>query len=373
MTFNRPTKVIVQLGSIILLSFLVGNCLDPIEFERPVTIKNGVAIQGKLNKGNPSYLNVSIREIFNFEKNSNLINVQSVRLIDGTGNSINIATRRDGVYYKAFSEAESDFTIEYGEGYKIRVEMRDDRIFESSLDTIFPVPTPEKLSVTKETVRGINSIGNVEDLTAISFSIDTPLKVSPEAENARLLWELESTHIFSDSPEAYGLFSCAPVRVDAQAKQCYVTSSLFTNYIPLNGPAINSPSIEKYELLEIVPNWLFAEGYYLTVYQESLTQASFEYWKQVHQLVSRTGDIFEPPDAKVITNLVNIDNPAEEVFGFFYATEEKALRAYVSPDLADNPRPFCPEPIIFGAAPPGCCNCLSFPNSTTEKPSWWIE
>lgn len=373
MNFNHPTKVIVQLVSILLLSFLASNCLDTIEFERPDSLKNGIAIQGKLAKGATDYISVTIRDVFDFDRKPNLINVQSVTLIDGENNPIAIATRRNGVYYKEFSKENPEFDIDYGKAYKIRVEMRDGRIFESALDTILPVPTPEKLQVNKEIVRGVNSIGNVEDLSIISFSVDTPLKVSPDAENTRLLWELEATHIFSDSPMSYGQAACWPIRIEEEPKQCYVTNSLFTNYIPLNGPTIKSPSVEKYEILEIVPTWLFAEGYYLTVFQESLTEASLEYWEQVHQLVSRTGDIFEPPDAKVTTNFVNIENPEEEVYGFFYATEEKILRAYVSPELADNPRPFCPEPIIFGNVPPECCSCLSFLNSTVDKPSWWIE
>ena len=141
----------------------------------------------------------------------------------------------------------------------------------------------------------------------------------------------------------------------------------------MDGPAIKSTAIENFTVIEITPTWIFAEGYYLTVLQQSLTKASFEYWRQVHQLVSREGDFFEPIDAKVITNLVNIDDPTEEVFGYFYATEEKLIRTYAAPEIADNPRPFCPEPIMFGSAPPECCNCLSLPNSTTERPIWWVE
>ena len=42
-------------------------CLDKIEFERPETIDNGIAIQGKLVKGNPNSIRVSIQNLFNFK------------------------------------------------------------------------------------------------------------------------------------------------------------------------------------------------------------------------------------------------------------------------------------------------------------------
>lgn len=59
--------------------FLVwAGCLDKIEFDRPDTIDSGIAIQGKLVKGSPSTIRVSIRKVFNFKEAKRLLNVASL-------------------------------------------------------------------------------------------------------------------------------------------------------------------------------------------------------------------------------------------------------------------------------------------------------
>jgi len=322
-----------------LIVLLVG-CLDPIEFERPETIQDGLAIQGKLTKGEPSHIRVTVRKVFNFKERESLLNVKSVDLIDEKGNQFSIPSFRDGV----FDYTLTDFPIDYHVGYKIRVSTFDNRTFESSLESVLPVPTPKNLTTRFIEKKRPNVIGDLETVELLSFGIDTPIKATTSDTNSRILWELQGTYKLTDD----------------NFKTCYVDISPFQNYIPFNGTTSSASEVEAVSLYETIPNLsIFAQGYYFSVFQQSLSETAFDYWSQLNFINNRSGNMFEPPVGNITSNLVNIDNPKEEVFGFFYATEERVLRTYVSPQSVGYPSRSCP------------CVCPLTASST--KPSWWIE
>jgi len=369
MFLNSSTRTKVVLVGIVVLAHA---CIDPIEFDRPETLENTLSIQGKLAKGETDYIKISIRKVFDFSSTPTLIRAKTVTLFDETDKSIEIPSRQEGVHFLDFEEEQLDFELAYNKCYRIHILLFDGREYESGIECLLPVPTPDNLIVSKVEEDVVNGIGELEKANLLEFAVDTPLQADSTGTNTKLLWELETTYKFSDSPEVYAR-SCFPIRIDPEKKTCYYTEATFFNYVPFDGTEVSQNSITNQLVWKTLPTFIFAEGLYLTIYQQSLTETAHKYWKQVNQLVSRKGDVFEATDAKVITNFINIDNPKEEVYGFFYSTEEKLIRTYVSPELADNPRPFCPEEIPFGTPPSDCCNCLSHRNSTLEQPVWWIE
>lgn len=371
---KKDTSLLLIFGLIYLL-FVTPSCLDEINFDRPTTIENGLAIQGKLVKGNPSFVRVTVRKIFDFSDNARLINVKSATLTDEDGNSLDLDSRQEGVFIEEIPDDHPDIKIEYGKSYKLKVETFDNRIYESSLEELLPVPAPTDLKVKRIVKEGVDGLGNIVDREFLAFTIDTPLSLSEEGNNVKLLWELEATYKLSDTPENYTFRNCFPVRVtNLTNKTCYITSSPVQNFVPLDGRTINQKFIEGQTLYETIITSLFAEGYYFTAFQQSMSNSAFEYWSQVNQVLSRTGDLFEPPAGKVTTNFVNVNDPNDDIFGYFYATEEKLIRVYVSPESVGNPPVVCPAPLTEdGRADTNCCDCRTAGNADTERPDWWVE
>ena len=87
--------------------------------------------------------------------------------------------------------------------------------------------------------------------------------------------------------------------------------------------------------------------------------------------------MFEPAAGKVITNMRSLNDPQEEVVGFFYATEIDTIRTYVSPEMAGLPDTLCiPWPIppeVPVDSPYICIDCRIEPRSTFVKPSYWPD
>lgn len=352
----------------------ISSCLDEIDFASAETIDEAIAIQGKVVKANPSYISVTIRGVFNFEDVPRLLDARIVTVEDESGNTVELPTRADGIFYLEVPDNDPNFKIDYGKSYKINVSTFDNRNYSSSLEELLPAPAVEDLTVSKTQIESIDVNGNPRLFDQLTYSVSTPLKPANESENARLLWEFISTFQFTDSPESYGARACRPTRIDSQSKTCYITSSPQNNYISLNGKELSVDRVDNFEVLSTGISSIYAEGFYLTVSQQSLTETAFDYWAQVSNVVARTGDLFQAPAGKVITNLVNTDDPREDIFGYFYATEETIRRVYVSPELADNPPLPCPAPPNEGGlAPNDCCNCSSVSNSSTIRPAWWIN
>lgn len=348
------------------MSIFTGACVDRIDFARPQTLEDAIAIQGRLVKGNPSRVNVTIRKVLDYKSAPRFVKVHSVTLIDDLGNTIDLETKAEGIYYQTIREETSTSSISTDRTYKIKVETFSNLIFESEFEGIVSAPTPTDLSAHRIKKEGRNVIGDIilrDDF--IGFAIETPLEVSPNSGNVKILWEIESTHKVMDYPGFCGY--------NRANKTCYVTSSPIASFVPLDGTQLSVNSISDTIYEAFIHSPVFADGYYLTVQQQAVTDKTFEYWSQVQVVNSREGSIFEAPAGKIITNIKNLTYPEEEAFGYFYATEEKPIRVYVPPELAENPKADCPRgPNNNGEfLAEECCNCLMINGATTEKPDWW--
>ena len=369
-TFIKCTTFLLFTSGIIGLS----SCLDEIDFASADTIDDAIAIQGRVVKADPSYISVTIRGVFNFQDVPRLLDARLVTVEDESGNVVELPTRADGIFYLEVPDNDPNFTIDYGKSYKINVSTFDNRNYTSSLEELLPAPAIEDLTVQLTQIESTDANGNTTLFDQLTYSVSTPLQPDNSSENARLLWEFISTFQFTDSPESYGRRACFPTSIDEVSKTCYVTSSPVDNYRTLDGTNLSVDRVDNFEVLNTGISSIHSEGSYLTVSQQSLSQTAFDYWEQVGNVVSRTGSLFQAPAGRVITNLVNVDDPREDIFGYFYATEETIRRVFVDPSVAGNPPLPCPAPPSEGGqAPSDCCNCSSIGNTTTIRPVWWIN
>jgi hypothetical protein len=348
-------------------------CIDSIEFERPDSIQNAISIQGKLTKGDPSQIIVQIKEVFDFRSAPRLIDARYVQLIDLNGNMIELPSKQQGIYQMEIPK-NGDFPIEYGAAYKIKIELNNAQVFESTFDTLYAVPTPNAINFRKEQQEITNNAGETATKKSIIFSVDTHFRKTKNSQKTNLLWEFESVRKQTDSPASYISCpsSCNPT--SGEPKTCYITLSPFRNYKTLNSKTLSGDEVIDFIILEEnATSYIFAEGYYLNVWQQSISPQAYEYWSTVNLLTNRNGSIFEAPSGKVTSNILSADKNTN-VFGFFFVTEAVLNRIFIAPDIAGNPKPVCPTPPApDGSGPGNCCNCLCEENSTTTKPDWWEE
>lgn len=342
---------------------LFSSCLEKFDFERPDSIKDAIAIQGSITKSNPSYVNVTLKEVFDFANFPKFLSASEVLIIDEAGNQLELETRRQGFYYLTILDDHPFFKVETGKKYKIRVSGLRNKIFESNWEKLLPVPIPEKLRTDNVSTEVTDRFGIVRVFNELGYFIDTPLKAPNATQNSRLLWELEGLFKLTDTPSVGKCF-------DGEApapKACYIRDSPIQNYVTFDGTKSSADRLDNYLVEAINFTGNLAEGYYITILQQSLTESAYDYWSQVATAVNRTGDLFQQPTGLVSNNLQNIEDPSESVFGYFYATEERPIRLYIEPQGQAT----CPIVSQNGVVAEFCCDCRRI--GSPVKPDWWVE
>ncbi len=361
----------IRKGAVLLLLSTIGivSCLDPIDLDIPKGFDETLVIQGVLERGNPSVIDLNVSRLFDFTPESiERVNVRVVELRDDEGNSMEIERVGIGTYRHVFTGAEP-ITVEVGQSYKVRISTFDGRVLESSLEPLLDVPEIDTITYEDIQRELVFPDQEIRFDSAISFSLNTPLTPPNSDQKVGLLWDIRGIFELTDSPTVFGVTQ----------KTCYITRSLdITNIRVFDGYTTDATELRGKHLYETPINFVFAEGFFLEVTQSSLSLGALKYWTQVNQLLEREGDMFEAPAGQLSTNFVNVNDPDDNPTGYFYATSTSVDRVYVSPEFARNPRAHCPPPPDIPAPPGGCalplcCDCLDEEVSTTLRPAFWID
>lgn len=356
----------------VLLSFFamccfLPSCIDKIDLEIPTGAEDALAIEGRIIKGDPSFVALSVNRLFNFdgESRSNLA-LRKVTLIDSDNVSLELRSSDNSVY-RAEIEEDSPIDVQVGKSYKIRVELFDNRIFESDLEELVATPDIVDLNVAIQEDVETGITGNATTVERVALSVDSDLS---GLENGGLYWDVFNIFKITDSP----------IRQNIELKTCYVTKPANVNDIYVLDPQSTTEDILRGIPLRVADIDLrFSEGLYYEVRQYALSRSALDYWGAIDFLSERTGNIFDGPVGEVPTNFMNINDPDDPVYGFFFASEEKMARIKVPQNLVGNPEPHCPPNTPATSGPFGsclwglCCDCLADPDATTEKPSFWID
>jgi hypothetical protein len=343
-------------------------CLDPIDFDVPAMERETLVIQGKLVKGEPSVVEVVVNRLFDFTAASRLpVTVRSVELIDEDGNIVELEATSTIDYVATIEDNDPRMTIDYGRSYQIRVSTFDNRVFISDLEPLLPAPQPDQLSFSVGTALNDSTLIE-EDVLNIFINTGLRSELTP-GQKSKLRWEVEVVYEVDDDPDG-----------QVEPKTCWIaTQAELSDIKTIDGDELTNESIENFLIanLKVGPN--YAKGVYVNVYQESLTESSLKYWEQVGELVQRSGNMFEAPVGKLVTNFRNAnEGSVDEIFGYFYTTEQKVTRIYIDPSDVGNPTPNCPYTGMRSQSrdcnqPLVCCDCLRLPNSTVIKPEYWVK
>ena len=352
----------------LLLAFGLSNgCLDPIDLEVPAKERETLVIQAKLSKGSPSVVEVVVNRLFDFTASSRIpVTARSVELLDDDGNVVDLEATSTSSYIAVIDES-NPMKIEFGKSYQIKVATFDSRVFVSDMEALLPTPDPDVLAFSTATTRN-DSTGVDENIVQVLISTDLRAEVSSSLKS-RMRWEVEVAYEADDAPIT-----------GEDPKTCWITTLADLNDIKtVDGEELGDDRIDNFLVAELTVNSNFAKGVYINVYQESLTESALEYWRQVGELVQRSGNMFEAPVGKLATNFRNAnDGVADEIFGYFYVTDPKVIRVFVDPSDVGNPTPLCPW---TGQVAPGrgctipqlCCDCSQVPNSSLVKPEYWVR
>ena len=362
---------ITDLPFILLLvgtSVFLGGCLDTIDLESPEGLEQALVIHGELILGAPSVANVSVSRLFDFTAQSRIpVSMRKVEVLDLDGNSVTLKETRPGEYTGEIS-ATSGIDVKVGGEYFIRIEAIDGRVFESQSESMIQGDAIQGLwyEVTKEEI--IGEFGDIDSVQKLQLYLSTTSIDPSTGEPTRLKWDVRRTYKITDSP----------IEPWVDPKVCYIDDNPQSDVQIADGVESGTQNIDSLQVLETVISSFYAEGAYLAVYQQAITPTTYGYWNEVRELRNRTGGMFEPVAGEIRTNMFNVNDRQDLVYGFFSCYIQDTARVYISPEGAGYPPKACPP---FGGIVNlngdcnvrVCCDCRDRPGSSVEKPSYWVE
>ena len=348
----------IQKSSIsILLFFLLIlsiGCLDELDTQFDNTLVNNLVIQGRIVKGNPSVATVQITNVFTFQP-ERLISAQSVVIFDEEGDRVELQQFATGFYREFISANDPNFEVEFGKSFYLEVSTFDGRMFQSEPETLYPLPSESQVSYQITDQEIINGLGELDLRKVVEFQYNTDIQAVREFPKSRI--RLNPFRVFR-------------LRDDTQTI-CYVTDRLSVlNPITINGDEFTGNQFEKIIYAQTIDHH-FAFDYVFAVESESLSEGAITYFEQIGDLSNPSGDLFQKPPGKVKTNIVNMTNPSERPYGYFYVTELDTSFIFIDSIDVGEPAEFCPTPP--GPGIDICDTCEFFPNATILRPYYYPQ
>lgn len=253
---------------------------------------------------------------------------------------------------------------EVGKAYTLKIILADGKEYESLPEVIPARMKIDSLSFENVRVDLVNDLGNIIQRKFVELRVHSTLPDFNEGPFVR--WEVEDIYKVTER-------LCGP-----NPQTCYIYPPDFIPPIKLLKGDDYSPGLPIAETLvrRSIDYW-FGERYSFSVYQTTHTKAAFDYWAKIDLLVSLEGSIFDRPPAPVNGNVFSVDDPSEEVLGYFSGVAVDTAHLFMSRfDVLDfEPvQPLCGIPGFplngsFNVT--ACCNCLSLDYSTYDRPDFW--
>ncbi len=339
---------------------LFSACIDEIDFDVPNEFQNTTVIIGKIVKGNPSKVEVSIQKVFDFAFEGEVfVNAQSVRIVNEAGTKLEVPISGPGEY-ELYIDAASGFDVEIGNSYSLEVGLFDQQTFKSESAVLIPVPEMEAVDHRLVMKEVLNFENELEVQPRIEYAVNTSLISNVNQARTSLKWDFERTYKQSDT----------------EGGECYVSGFADFDLIQtINANEVTATDLNDYLVLDQRLSNTMVEGQYVSVIQEALDEDAIKFWEQIEGLSSNNGTFYEPPPGQIISNFENISDIEGSVFGYFYATQHDTINLFVDSLFINQFATICPRPPGQNPNPPcdDCCDCTQLSNSTTVKPSFWTR
>lgn len=345
---------ILQLFIILLLT----SCVEEIEFSAPEEV-GVLVVDGFFATGSePSEVkllrtDVLGKRVFPPETGASII------IFDDTGKQESYVEIAEGLYRSPGQQVWG----QVDRSYHIEIVLANGSRYASLPERIRRVPAIDKLSfeLTSEYVL----VDEVKEQEKPFFNLFVEGSVLGDPQDTYLQWSVEFVYAVSE-------IVCGPLHAP---KTCFIEPPINPNEIfLLDGSPLAPGAKFRVQVAHQELDASFGQTASFYVTQKAITQQAFQYWNHVDQVVNAVGSIFDAPPASIPGNIRNVDDPTEQVLGYFSAFDvQKKLALITAADLGERRQlPLCgiaglpPEPL-----PAACCRCQILDFSSTQRPPYW--
>jgi len=302
---------------LLFILFISGNlitCIDPYSpdldnFESLLSVD---ALLTDLNSSNYVFLSSTMKTA---DEEPEMVSGAMVLITDDTGRSTALTEVSKGIY----KTDSLDFRGEAGRSYTLYIKTEDGREYESESCFMHPVQAIDSIYIT----RG-EELVDTETREGIRINIDS----KGESDCSYYRWKYEEWWEFEvPYPKAYNFIDDFTITEYKPIKRtCWANNKSVDIIIKSSETGISDPILfidaEKSDRLLI--------QYHISVMQFSVSRQEYEFWESMQKVNETGGDIFDKQPFQVFGNIHSINNPEEQVLGYFQVSGASVASRYVT-------------------------------------------
>ena len=303
----------------LMIIFLIGlgffACLDPIEFDVEGLNQDDLVIQMKLINGPQPVVLGTVNKLFQFDADSRRpINLETMKIIHQDGAEMEVPKVSIGTYFLQIDT--SEYPVNTGDHYQLYCKTTEGVEYLSTPEPLAPRVKPSDIllkEITKE--NRANRLGSIQIDTFYELSVDIDFTVEQNENQPRVIWEFWRPPNNSIWPHPFrGDLFCSTDNTIAEYGFTIIDLNQFKESDLIN------LAIGDFRARDFDPNDIC-----VIVYQESLSDKAYQYWEKVNQLITVEPEFLRDLPGKLPTNFSNINDPEDDVFGYFYCTYRDTL------------------------------------------------
>jgi hypothetical protein len=315
MPVNRTILVLL------VIAVVVSDCVEPYTPQIKES-QESLVVEGLLTD-QPGYQYIYISRSSPFNDPELLPEIQcQVSLVDDKGNDYPYDEQENGIYGRWMTSAQ----LTRGTAYKLRILTSGGERYESDYEILSsPCPPVDSVYFEMET---IETSDPDEPLQGIQVYVDLDAE-EDQPRNYRWelveTWEYYAAHIIQYYFDG-GLHNMPDPTI---YYACWHTARISSIYTSSTKHLVNN-RIHKYPLNYVSDHTnRLRIRYSLLVKQYTLSDNAYEYWDQMRKQTQEGGGLYETQPSRIRGNIYNINDPDEQVLGYFNISSSSEKRIFV--------------------------------------------
>jgi hypothetical protein len=341
------------------LLIIGASCIDPY-IPNLKNIKPLLVVEGLITNENNSYKIKLSRTSRQRDSDPDVVADAAVNIIDEAGVKTNLQNCSDG-YYKTDS---TSFIGVIGKRYVLQIFTSDNKEYKSEECTLYPVAKIDTLYYEKaeEAIGTYDLYSGIKILLKSSDSngINNYFRWTFE-ESWKTIMPGASRYTYARINDTTFTFKAIPSGNEICWKK-NKSSSILVNSIISSG----SKNIDRQEIQFIAPDLSdkLTQQYSILVKQYSISEKEYNFWNNLKKVSETNGDIFGSQPFAVTSNIYNVNDRSEMVFGYFEVLAVNQRRLNISAHDLDS--------LFLPQYRSNCVNVVISPSDYTGpiKPTW---
>ena len=340
---------------LILLTLIYG-CIDPIELDISEELRI-LVVEGFISTGpGPHQIKLSKSGKYGDLYKSVIRNEEraDVWIRDNDGNVTFLTEVSPGTYFTP-----DDWRAELQKSYTLNIITNIGAQYTSSPETIVPVAPIDSL------ILQFKKIPTADPAIFISgVEVFARFQDPPDSRDF-YIWRNNGTYIIETRPALFTIVPRLGPPIPAP-KDCCSICWIFEFNADFSIKILNDKNSNgtiNTELAAFIPdNGLrFYSKYMAVIQQLSISSEAHAFFDLLEKQLSIDGDIFDPPPATIRGNMINLDNPEENVIGYFYASDVAIDTVFIERSDIEE----------FQNARQINDDCRTLRLATVDKPDFW--